>query len=224
MFQFIPTKHWRETHPKASAGILVMQGVSNPDFHPTLEDRKQSLEQELRSLYGGMDRSTLAALPAIQAYNAYYKGYKKTYLVQLQLESLVFKGRSIPGMAALVKAMFMAELSNLLLTAGHDLSTIKVPLRLESARGDEVYTTLQGIEKTLKNGDMYMQDGEGVISSVLYGPDARTQITPHTTDVLFAVYAPEGIDKASVKKHLVDLGHNMRLVSPAAQVEMLEVY
>lgn len=38
-----------------------------------------------------------------------------------------------------------------------------------------------------------MADGEGVISTVLFGPDQRTRITPGTTDVLFAAYAPTGV-------------------------------
>ena len=46
----------------------------------------------------------------IPAYNACYKGFKKTYHVQLQLESVALKGRSIPRVAALMEAMFMAEL------------------------------------------------------------------------------------------------------------------
>ena len=120
--------------------------------------------------------------------------------------------------------MFMAEISNLLLTAGHDRSAIKGPLWLDTTRGDEVYTTLQGVEKTLKPGDMFMRDDEGVISSILYGPDARTQITPHTTEVLFDIYAPEGIEKVWVRKHLVELRDNVLLVSPSAVVEVLEVY
>jgi DNA/RNA-binding domain of Phe-tRNA-synthetase-like protein len=224
MENFIVSESWLQTYPNASAGILALNGVSNPDVNPDLEKRKQALECELRSLYHGMDRASLAALPVIQAYNAYYKAFKKTYHVQLQLESLVIKDRSLPRVAALVEAMFMAELSNLLLTAGHDLSPVKGPVMLGAAAGDEVYTTLQGADKTLKPGDMYMRDDEGVISSVLYGPDARTRITPLTSQVLFTVYAPEGIDKAYLRKHLVDLRDNVFVISPAAKVEALEVY
>jgi DNA/RNA-binding domain of Phe-tRNA-synthetase-like protein len=224
MFQFIVSDHWREAYPNASVGILVMQAVSNPDYHPALEERKQSLERYLRQLYGGMDRSSIAALPTIQAYTNYYKAYKKSYHLQLQLESLVIKGRSIPRVATLVEAMFMAELSNLLLTAGHDLSTINGPVRVDAAFGDEIYTTLQGAVKTLKTGDMYMRDDKGVISSVLYGPDARTRITTHTTEILFAVYAPEGIHKDTLHKHLQDIRNNVLLFSPGAQVKALDVH
>jgi DNA/RNA-binding domain of Phe-tRNA-synthetase-like protein len=120
--------------------------------------------------------------------------------------------------------MFMAELSNLLLTAGHDLSSLHDPLRLEIAQGAERYITLQGDEKTLKTGDMFIADQAGVISSVLYGPDSRTQITPHTRNALFTVYAPFGISKEAVLGHLEDIRDNVLAISPQTVVEMIEVY
>jgi DNA/RNA-binding domain of Phe-tRNA-synthetase-like protein len=224
MFQLAIGDTWRQAYPHASTGVLVMRDVENPDNHAPLENRIQSLEGELRSRYAGMDRTALATLPTLQAYYDYYKPYKKTYHVQLQIESLVMKGRSIPPASALVTAMFMAELTNLLLTAGHDLEKVDGPVCLEAARGDEIYTTLQGAEKTLKRGDMFMADHQGVISSVLYGPDARTRITSHTRAVVFTVYAPKGIAVALVKSHLDEICDHVRLVSPGAQVEMLEVY
>ena len=224
MFQFIVTDIWRHAYPGANAGILVMRNVENPDRHPALDARKASLEQDLRNQYASMDRSGLIGIPTIQAYNTYYRTYKKTYHVQLQLESIVHKGRSIPQVAALVEAMFIAELSNLLLTAGHDLSKVYAPVSLSVAAGTESYITLQGYEKSLKTGDMHILDQEGIISSVLYGPDARTRITPQTSEVLFTVYAPAGIHEDLVRKHLEDIRENVFVVTPGAQVERLEVF
>jgi DNA/RNA-binding domain of Phe-tRNA-synthetase-like protein len=224
MFLFVIVDTWRQAYPHASAGVLVIRDVENPDTHALLENRIQSLEGELRFQYAGMDRTALASLPTLQAYNAYYKPYKKSYHVQLQLESLVMKGRSIPRVSALVTAMFMAELKNLLLTAGHDLAKVDGPVRLEAARGDEIYTTMQGAEKTLKAGDMFMADHQGVISSVLYGPDARTRITSHTRAVVFTIYAPKGIPVDLVRRHLDEISDHVILVSPGAHVEMREVY
>jgi DNA/RNA-binding domain of Phe-tRNA-synthetase-like protein len=69
-----------------------------------------------------------------------------------------------------------------------------------------------------------MRDGAGVISSILYGPDQRTQITPATRNVLFAVYAPEGIEAEVVLAHLWDLQTYVRLIAPEARTEMLQVF
>ena len=221
---FIVSEAWKAAYPGAAVGVLVMRKVVNPEGHAALDKRKEELENQLRVRFSEYDRAMLKALPTIQAYNAYYKRYKKTYHVQLQLESVVLKGRSIPRMAALVEAMFMAELKNLLLTAGHDLEAVQKPVRLDVAEGSERYIRLNGQEQELKPGDMMIADAEGVISCVLYGPDRRTRITPETRQVLFTVYAPAGIGEQAVYDHLQDIQANVLLVAPEANTELLEVY
>ncbi|HEY2980805.1 MAG TPA: phenylalanine--tRNA ligase beta subunit-related protein [Anaerolineales bacterium] len=218
------SQDWKSAFPDAHAGILVMRGVANPAMHERLENRKRELEGQLRARFEGADRKLIEALPSIQAYNAYYKPFKKTFHVQHQLESIVFKGRRIPATAALVEAMFMAEVKNQLLTAGHDLDQVQPPLILEVSNGGERYTILRGEDQELKAGDMFMQDGQGVISSILYGPDRRTSIRAATRNVMFAVYAPRGISPQGVRDHLEDIRENVLIVSPAAQVETLQVF
>lgn len=200
-----------------------MRDAANPSSHADLERRKIELEQDLRSRYTDHDRAALLQLPVLQAYAAYYRRFKKTYHIQLQLESIVFKGKSIPSVAALVEAMFMSEIKNLLLTAGHDLETLQLPLTLDVSRGDERYTLLRGQEQELKAGDMFIRDGAGVISSILYGPDQRTAINRQTRHVVFTIYAPAGIGEETVLNHLHDLHQNVLLVAPAAQVELMQV-
>jgi DNA/RNA-binding domain of Phe-tRNA-synthetase-like protein len=70
---------------------------------------------------------------------------------------------------------------------------------------------------------MYVADAQGILSSIIYGPDQRTQIIPETKNVLFTIYAPEGIDPAKVEKHLGDIRDLVLLVTPNAKVEMLQV-
>jgi len=137
-------EHWKTTHPGASAGFLVLTGLENPAAHAELDARKHQLEEDIRQTYAGLDRKAIEALPVIQAYTRYYKRFKKSYHVQLQLESIAFKCRSLPGVAALVEAMFMAEVKNLLLTAGHDLDTLSLPVTIDSAAGTEQYTLMRG--------------------------------------------------------------------------------
>jgi DNA/RNA-binding domain of Phe-tRNA-synthetase-like protein len=215
---------WRSTFAEAYAGVLVMRGVANPAQHAALEQRKAALEEQLRSQYSGQDRAAVANHPILQAYTAYYRRFKKTYHVQLQLESIAFKGKSIPSVAALVEAMFIAEVKNMLLTAGHDLDAVQLPITLDVSKGDERYTLLRGQKQVLKAGDMMMVDGAGVISSILYGPDQRTQIRASTQNVVFAVYAPPGIDQQAVRRHLQDIQQNVTLVASEARVAMLKVF
>jgi DNA/RNA-binding domain of Phe-tRNA-synthetase-like protein len=218
------TDAWKAAYPEAHAGVLVMRSVSNPAHDPDLESKKTALEEQLRSQFSAQDRATIASHPVLQAYAEYYRRFKKTYHIQLQLESIVLKGKSIPSVAALVESMFMAEMQDLLLTAGHDLDVLQLPLTLDVARGTEQYTLLRGEEQTLKAEDMMISDRAGVISSIIYGPDQRTQITPDTQNVVFTVYAPPGIDEQTVVNHLEHIRDNVLIFAPQAEVESLKVY
>jgi DNA/RNA-binding domain of Phe-tRNA-synthetase-like protein len=217
------TDAWRVAYPDAHVGFLVMHEVNNPASHPELDRLKQALEAQLRAQCAGQDRNALASFATLPAYAAYYKPFNKTYHVQAQLESIVFKGKPIPSVAALVEAMFMAEVKNLLLTAGHDFARLQLPVSVSVARGDERYTLLRGQEQTLKAGDMCMADRTATISSIVYGPDDRTHISPDTRSVLFAVYAPSGIQPSAVQAHLQDIRDYVRVVSPDATVHTLQV-
>lgn len=221
---FEVTSTWKSAYPAAHAGVLVMRAVANPDHHAALESKKAALEEQLRAQFAGQDRAAIARQSVLRAYSEYYRQFKKTYHIQLQLESIVLKGKSIPSVAALVESMFMAEMQDLLLTAGHDLDVLKLPLRLDVATGSEGYTLLRGEEQTLKPGDMMISDQEGVISSIVYGPDQRTQITPNTQNVIFTVYAPPGIDEQTVTEHLQHIRDNVLVFAPQAQVKLLKVY
>ena len=221
---FEVTSAWKSAYPGAHAGVLVMRALTNPAHHPELEKRKAELEEQLRTHLSGQDRAALSSHPILQAYNSYYKRFKKSYHVQLQLESIAWKGKSIPSVSALVESMFMAEVRNMLLTAGHDLDTLQLSLILDVSKGTERYTLMRGDEQILKPDDMFISDQDGVISSIIYGPDRRTQIKSETRNAVFTVYAPEGIDEQAVQRHLEDIRDYVMIVAPQAQVEMLKIF
>lgn len=214
--ELIATDAWLARFPSATAGILVLHDVENPSLCPPLEERKRQLEAELRS---SADEPT----EVLQAYDAYYRGHGQTYHVKAQRISVATKGKPIPSRAALVEAMFMAELTNLILTAGHDLDALQPPILVDATEDGDQYTQLNGKTAELKPGDMKMSDGAGIISSVLRGPDRRTPITPDTRNALFACYAPAGVEPALVERHLADIRDNVLLISPAARVGRLTV-
>ncbi|HTP00964.1 MAG TPA: hypothetical protein VMJ64_06285 [Anaerolineales bacterium] len=221
---FQVSERWRQAYPDAHAGVLAVRDAANPAHHEELEKRKAALEEELRHRYAGQDRAALLQDPILQAYDSYYKQFKKTYHVQLQLESVLFKGKSIPSVAALVEAMFMAEMQGLLLTAGHDLDVVQLPLTLDVANGTENYVLLRGDPQMPKTGDMMISDRQGIVSSIVYGPDQRTQITPATRSAVFTIYAPAGVPVDDITRQLEEIRDNIRLITPEAAVEVLEVY
>ena len=219
----VPTERWSAEYPGAMIGILGMRGLENPDLDPALQGRATQLEAQIRARFAGSDRTMLVATPTLSAYASYYRRFGKTYHVQLQLESVLFKGRSIVGPSAIVQAMFMAELKSQLLTAGHDLPAVQGGIIVDVSLGSETYVSLGGRQLTLKAGDMFIRDQEGILSSILHGPDQRTRITSDTRAVVFTTYVPPGIPEAVLRTHLADLEANVRLFSPGAEVETCEV-
>jgi DNA/RNA-binding domain of Phe-tRNA-synthetase-like protein len=213
----VPTQEWRLAFPGAVVGALVMRGVQNPAESSTLESRKRRLEQDLREAESAPPGGRPAVDRVLHAYVDYYRARGQTYHVKAQRESVAVKGKAIPSRAALVEAMFMAELENLVLTAGHDLMSIALPVRADVAGEDDRYVLMNGNEQAAAAGDMMMADGQGIVSTVLYGPDLRTRIGPETRDVLFAAYAPVGIGTKMVRDHLADIRANVLLVAPEAE-------
>jgi DNA/RNA-binding domain of Phe-tRNA-synthetase-like protein len=92
------------------------------------------------------------------------------------------------------------------------------------ATGEEKYVKMSGQEQATKAGDMMIADSRGIISTVIYGPDKRSMITPATRNALFTTYAPPGISEQSVQQHLEGIQAHVRLFAPEAQTKLLKVY
>ena len=218
----ILTENWRHQYEGASMGVLIVENAQCKGLSEALEQQGQQVEAALRAAFGSKEE--LEASAVLEAYGQYYKRFKKTYHVKQQLESVIFKGKCIPSVTPLVEAMFMAELKNGLLTAGHDLAQVQGTLTLDAANGEETYVLINGKEQTLKVQDMFLRDDVGVLSSILYGPDQRTRIRPETKNVVFTVYAPTGIARKAVEQHLEDTYSYVRLAAPQALRREQNVY
>lgn len=214
---------WRAAHPGAAIGLLELSGVDNTQPSQALNQCKRETEARLRAGYAGFTRKEFLALPVIAAYEQYYKRFNKTYHVQLQLESIVLKGRNLPDVSPLVDANFTAEINTLVLTAGHDVDRLEEPVIIDVSRADDTITQLNGERKPIRAGDMVMRDAGGVSCSILYGQDNRSPITPQTDHVLYVVYAPPGVSADAVQAQLGQIEEYVRLFSPRMVVEQRQI-
>ena len=220
---FTVDQAWANKYPHAKAGILVIENIENTDSHPELNSVAAEVECKLQAQYAGFSREQLNELPIIKTYNNYYKNFGKTYHVRAQLESIV-NGKPLSSASAVITAMFIAEVKNMLLTAGHDCFTLELPARITVASGKETFTDIRKAEKTVPEGDMIMMDGEGVISSIILGPDSRTKLTPSVQNVMFAVYAPAEVEKELVHSHMKDIETYVKTFSPTAETQFIEIF
>lgn len=215
--------HWRSSHPGGAVGLLSLDIDRTEVNQAELDQLRIALEEQLRSQFHEVPRDEIRQLPVMDAYTQYYKRFKKTYHVLLQLDSICNKNRSIPHSEPLVQAMFMAEMDSFILTAGHDLDQIQGQITLESSRGSEAYQNLRGDRVTCKKGDMLMQDSLGTICSIIYGQDQRTRITNDTRRVLYVMYVPPGVDLGQVEKHIHDLESNLLVAVPSSRTNLRQI-
>jgi DNA/RNA-binding domain of Phe-tRNA-synthetase-like protein len=215
-FPVIDASWQTRAEPGAIAGFLALDQVSNPPQHDGINELASALEAELRERFAGQDRAAIQETPPHPAYAAFYKRFGQRYHVGMQLDSVARKGKSLPRVAALVEAMFIAELRNGILTAGHDWQALTPPVMLGVGTGAETFTKANGETTSIKDGDLYTADAHGVLSAIISGPSALARIGPDTTNVLFVVYAPAGVEPSRVEAHLDELEANVRLISPAA--------
>jgi DNA/RNA-binding domain of Phe-tRNA-synthetase-like protein len=172
----------------------------------------------LRQQYAGMSRADLLTIAELAAYKGYYRRFNKTYHVQLQLESVLHKGKSLPAVNPLVDACFAAELETHLLTASHDLDELEAPVVIDAATGEELLLAMNGEARQIKANDMMMRDAQGVVCTIIYGQDGRTAVTKATRRVLYVTYAPAAITAEMVARHHQVLLRNVRLVAAEAVV------
>jgi DNA/RNA-binding domain of Phe-tRNA-synthetase-like protein len=213
------TDQWRSTHPGAVIGLLELSGVDNTHPSPKLDERKRQIEARLRERYHGFSRQDFLTLPVMSAYEQYYKRFNKTYHVQLQVESIVLKGKYLPSVSPLVDANFAAEVETLVLTAGHDAAKLQGRLSIDVSQDGDQIIQMNGVAKAIRAGDMIMRDAGGVSCSILYGQDNRSPISTETSHVLYVAYAPVGVSAETVAAQLGRIEAHIRLFSPEAIVK-----
>jgi DNA/RNA-binding domain of Phe-tRNA-synthetase-like protein len=219
MLSIRATDHWRDAHPGGIIGLLELSGVDNARSSPDLERRKRETEALLRERYQGFTRADFLALPAMSAYQKYYRRFDKTYHVLLQVESIGLKAKNLPDVSPLVDANFTAEVETLILTAGHDVAKLHGGISIDvSVEGDHM-TLMDGAFKVIHAGDMIMKDVDGICCSILYGQDNRSPITRETAHVLYVSYVPVGVPAGLVELQLRKIEEYVRLFSPAVLVE-----
>jgi hypothetical protein len=198
-------------------GTLEIEGLSPRDGGPALDAEVDRVEEMLRSRFGGLGRKAIALTEPTRIYEEHFSRSGKAYPVLLQAAGVVSKGRRIAMPDPLVRAMFAAELEGMLLTAGHDLDALAMPLSLGLASGSATMPTLGGDEKAPPADDLVMSDARGIVASVLLGPDARTCITAATRRALFVIYAPATLPDRPILDQLERLGALALLACPGAK-------
>lgn len=188
----------KQAYPDLKVSIVEIS-LSKVKFNQELMDLKRKLENKIREYPDD--------LPNIKKYNKFYKKFSSKVPMEYQIKSIL-NNKEIPMFHPVLTCMFMAELKNIMLTAGHDLDKLKDTIEVNLAKGTEEYTKINNQLQKLKKNDIYATDGN-IISSVLYGPDASTKITKETKNFLFMCYS-FNLNNEDIENHMNDIINYLR--------------
>ena len=219
MIEITFSDQWHTTFPNAHIGYLIVKGVDNQKRPSSLDQHKIDVVTAVREKFAGQERADLIQHPILKAYRTYYKKFNKTYHVQLQLESILHKGRNLPNVNPLVDSAFAVEVETLVLTASHDIDKLNGPILFDATEKGEPFTQMGNREQTLKANDMVMRDRNQPACTIIYGQDNISPISPNTQNGIYVAYCPAGVPKSAIETHFEAIQQNILKFQPDAQFE-----
>lgn len=209
------TPAFREAYPEGVFGALVARSCPNRPRAAAIGSDQRIVEARLRERFPG---NTIDVDPTAIAYASHFRRFGVRYPVVHQTKTII-AGRPIQSTSALAEVMFTAELDSLVLTSGHDLLALQDSLTVDIAGAGDTYTKISGKEQVPRPGDMVVRDTQGIIASVVYGPDFRTRLQEDSAAALFGAWCPVGISTDVIEAHLATLAGLLRREWPGAAVE-----
>lgn len=211
-------------HPGTIFGLMAVTGLNSAPDRNAWHSLREEETAAFRAVWAGYERKNALARPPLSAYADYYRQFKKTYPVLLQMESILLKRRAIQSSSLAVETMFMAEVKHGLLVAGHDLGKVDGDYSLNLAQGGESFTMVAGQIRALKADDLFMTGGEHILSSVLEGQDYHSRLTESSAGALYCVYGVGGVIAAQIQAFFHDLTRYILSAFPRASVEEGQVF
>ena len=182
------------------------------------EDFRSMVEEHLRLLrekYADYDRK---ALFSENVYFRFFRKFKKTYPVMMQLESFLLKGRPFPIDNSVTAIPFLAELETQSLSGTHDVDFVRGDIHLFAGTEKAPFPGMRGEEVHTYLGDFCARDDEGIIFSMIAGADARTCVKETSRHVFYPVFGVAGQPEAEISAVLDRLEEYVRVLAPEADI------
>ena len=151
-------------------------------------------------------------------YFRFFKKFKKTYPVMLQLESVLLKGRPFPNFNAVAEVPFLLELTTQVLSGAHDLDRVKGEMELFLGTEKTPFLGMRGEWMHTYPGDFCARDDGGIIFSLIAGADARTCAQTDTRRVLYPIFGTPELPEAVISAAMDTLCGYIRVLAPDADI------
>lgn len=211
----------KSLYPNTYFGILKVKNF-NPTNFEGFNIVKQNEIEKISPSFENYLRADFVKTEPINYYVNFFKKFKKTYVVLLQMESIFVKKYVFPKTNPAIQALFLTELKHGVLAAACDMDKMNEPFSLEVADGEETYIGMEGKLTTLKRGDIYLRDADGIVVSIIYGQDLRTRVADDTKNIMFIVKGVEGVSSDIINSALTDLSYYINEFDKSAEIFELQ--
>ena len=175
-------------------------------------------EEHLRALkerFADYDRK---AVFSENVYFRFFKKFKKTYPVLMQLESILLKGRPFPHANPITAIPFLAELETQHLLGTHDVEQVQGSVRLFAGTEKAPFPGMRGEEVHTYPGDFCGRDDGGIIFSMIAGADDRTCVREGSAHVFYPAFGVAGQPTEALAAVLDRLGGYVKTLAPDAEM------
>jgi DNA/RNA-binding domain of Phe-tRNA-synthetase-like protein len=100
--------------------------------------------------------------------------------------------KGLPTTGVLIQTLLFAEMSTGLLMGAQNAAAIKGDLVYDLAAAGESFKGMRS-EVSCRENEIVVRDGDGIIASLLQGPDHRTRLLKDSVDLVFLVFSVPGI-------------------------------
>jgi hypothetical protein len=152
-------------------------------------------------------------------YFRYFRKFKKTYPVMMQVESFLLKGRPFPEGRYINAVAFLTELKTRILMGTHDAERVDGDIVIYTETEKVPFPSIHGSEGHSYPGDTTGRDDAGVIISMIAGADSRTCLQDDSTHVLYLVFGTPSTSAEVLDECLDQVEEYVRTLAPSAETQ-----
>ena len=155
-----------------------------------------------------------------EPYFRYFRKFKKTSPVMMQVESFLLKGRPFPEGRFTNAVAFLTELKTRCLLGSHDADMIEGDLVFYNDTAKTTFPSIHGGEAHSYPGDITCRDDISVVVSMIAGADARTCLNEDSRHVMYFAFGTPGMEEETLKGYLGQVEEYVKVLAPSARTEL----
>ena len=156
-----------------------------------------------------------------EPYFRYFRKFKKTSPVMMQVESFLLKGKPFPEGRYINAVAFLTELKTRCLLGSHDADMIEGDLVIYKETEKRPFPSIHGSEAHSYPGDITCRDDVSIVVSMIAGADARTCLNESSRHVLYFAFGTPGMETEKLRGYLEQVEQYVKVLAPGAETKMM---